>query len=331
VNISRFLNEPLSVGGTLLPNRLVLAPVDSVFDAPCRGLFKEFGPGLTVGEILNSQTVLQNIGKASKILTPWENETPFAVQLADHDPGRLYDAVKLATDTVDRIDFIDFNMGCPSRNVVKSGNGVAMMKTPELAGACVEALVKASPVPVTVKMRTGWESDEPNAELVARICVDAGASMVTVHGRPYRQGFSGPVNYEIIAGVVDAVDVPVIGNGGIKCVEDAQAMITQGGCHGVMVATGAFGNPWLLSSLMAGEDTAPTVHQRFDIMIEHLKRSVHDVGPTFGVLRMRKHLAWYMKGLPGAAAARRSVMTIADMGELIDYLDGYRSQIVEQS
>ena len=312
-----------------MPNRLVLAPVDSVFDRPCRGLYKQFGPGLTVSEIINAQTILQNMGKAYPILSPATGESPFSVQLTDHDPQRLYDAVRRVTDAVDGIDFIDFNMGCPSRNVVNAGNGVAMMKSPKLAGACVNAMAKASPVPVTVKMRTGWEADAPNAVEIARISVEAGATMVAVHGRSYRQGFTGPVNYDVIAGVKEAVPVPVIGNGGIKCVGDAENMITQTGCHAIMVATGAFGNPWLLSSLLAGEDRDPTIAGRFEIMKEHLRRSVEDAGEPYGVLRMRKHMAWYMKGLPGAAAARRSVMSIVDMHELLDYLDEYQARIVQ--
>ena len=312
-----------------VPNRLVLAPVDSVFDRPCRGLYKRFGPGLTVSEIINAQTILQNMAKAAPLFTPAPGESPFSVQLTDHDPRRLHDAVRRVTDAVEGIDFIDFNMGCPSRNVVNSGNGVAMMKSPEVVEACVQAMAKASSVPVTVKMRTGWEANAPNAVDIARISVDAGAVMVAVHGRSYRQGFTGPVDYDVMAAVVDAVPVPVIGNGGIKCVRDAEEMVTRTGCHAVMVATGAFGNPWLLSSLLAGMDTAPTIDQRFDIMKEHLRRSVEEAGEPFGVLRMRKHMAWYMKGLPQAAAARRTVMTITDMHELLDYLDGYRAGIVQ--
>ncbi len=312
-------------GGVQFKSRVLLAPVDAVFDAPCREIYRSIGGGGSFGEICEVHLVLRNFERAKEKLIPFAGEEPYFVQLAGHEPELLAEAARKVYENIQGVHGIDFNLGCPSKLVVKSGNGVALMKNPELAARCVEAMANATPLPVSVKMRAGFDPHHKNAPEVAAACVDAGACMVTVHGRVRNQFYSGEVDFDIIAQTVDAVEVPVIGNGGIKSVEDAQHMIEKTGCSGVMVATGAFGNPWLLKEIESGRKVEPSIHEKFATVFTHIRRNVEFYGERRGVVLMRKHLGWYIRSAPYAAQLRKRIMTMESYDELISVLGKYLS------
>lgn len=294
-----------------------------VTDMPFRRLVRRFGSGLNVTEMIASQAMIretrQSLQKAS-----WDTiEEPVSMQLAGCTPKEMAEAAKLNADRGAAI--IDINMGCPVKKVVNGDAGSALMRNLPLAASLIEATVKAVDVPVTVKMRMGWDHDSLNAPELARIAEDLGAKMITVHGRTRCQMYRGSADWAFVSKVKQTVTIPVIVNGDICSIEDAQQALDQSAADGVMVGRGAYGKPWLISQVMAALTgcpipKTPSVEDQYYLIVDHYRAMLDLYGNDAGVPIARKHIGWYTKGLTGSAEFRNSVNQIADPIEVLDGL-----------
>lgn len=310
----------LHIGEVRVEPPLVLAPMAGVSDAPFRQLAKEAGCGLVFSEMVSDKGLLHSGPGTRDILRFEERERPLAVQLFGSDPATMARVAVLVEEL--GVDLIDINMGCPVPKVVKTGAGAALMRHPGLAARLVEAVASAVKCPVTVKMRKSWDEESPDAVVLARLVVAAGAVCVTVHGRTRGQYYAGSADWGIIARVKEAVGVPVIGNGDVFQPEDARRMLDTTGCDGVMIGRGALGNPWIFSRtahyLATGQLLPPpTPVQRVAMARRHLELMLRWKGPRRGMVQMRKHAAWYLKGCPGAAAVRARLVKAENPGDML--------------
>ena len=313
----------LIVGKLTIDPPILMAPMASLTTPAMRTVCEKMGCQFTFTEMVSVDGLVRRPDKLLRFISPsFNSDEPYGVQLVGRSPEEMAKAAEIAADQ--GVSVVDLNMGCPARKVVTGGNGAALMKNPEKAGRLVEAVTHAvgHRVVVTVKMRIGWDEDTLNGAEVARVVEKAGAKWITVHGRPRQQFCSGPVNYDEIARVVDAVDIPVIGNGGVFGVRSLETMEEKTGCQGVMVAQGALGNPWVFRDLVArwrGELCPPkvTLEERRKIMERHLDLYLQEGrDPHRTVLEMRKHLGWYSKGVCGGAAFRRKVFRLHEVDEV---------------
>ena len=309
----------MKIGKINLPTGAALAPMAGVADRAFRELCVRFGAVYVVGEMVSAKGMTMGDRKSDALLALSKEEHPAAVQLFGKDPAVLAQAAVQSLRY--QPDVIDINMGCPAPKVANNGGGATLMRNPALAGEIVAAVSRAVEVPVTVKIRAGWDSDTLNAVEMATICEAAGAAAVTVHGRTRAQMYAPPVDLDIIRQVKAAVHIPVIGNGDVTDGESAKAMLETTGCDMVMVGRGALGRPWVFDQIRAyltsGEILPdPPVDRRMTVMLEHIERLCAYKGDYIGMREARKHAAWYMKGLHGAAAYRNEICTLNSFDDL---------------
>ena len=308
----------MKIGNLEIKGHAALAPMAGVADRAFRELCSEYGAAYTVSEMVSSKGLTMQDKKSKELLYLSDKERPSAAQIFGDDPETMAEA---ALKTMEfGPDFIDINMGCPAPKIAGNGGGSALLKNPPLISQIVESVVKASPVPVTVKIRIGWDEDSINAVEVAKRIEAAGADAITVHGRTKAQMYAPPVNYGEIAKVKAAVNIPVIGNGDIIDGESAKRMLDETGCDFLMVGRGALGSPWVFSDINAFFDgksfEIPDINGRMSVMIRHIGLICEYKGEHVGMREARKHAAWYIKGIRGAAAFRQQVGTLSNMDEL---------------
>ena len=316
----------MKIGNLELENNVFLAPMAGVTDLPFRILCKEMGCGLVYSEMVSAKGILYDNKNTTELLEVDPKERPVAVQLFGSDPEILGAMAKKIEPYP--IDIIDVNMGCPAPKIVKNGEGSCLMKTPELVGRIVKSLVESQSKPVTIKFRKGFDDDHINAVEIAKIAEANGASAVAVHGRTREQYYSGKADWDIIKQVKAAVNIPVIGNGDVFSPEDAKNLLDHTGCDAIMVGRGAQGNPWIFKRILHYLETGellpePTAEERVEKALRHSQMLIDYKGEYIGVREMRKHMAWYMKGLPGAAELRGKLNHAETMEQLEELLRGY--------
>lgn len=309
----------MKIGNVEIKGSAALAPMAGVADTAFRTVCREFGACYVVGEMASSKGLCMSDRRTAELLTVTEKERPMAVQLFGDDPEIMAQAAKKAEAYAP--DIIDINMGCPAPKVAMNGGGSALLKNPELAGKIIEHVVRAVSVPVTVKIRKGWDDGHINAVEMAHLAQECGAAAVTVHARTREQMYRPPADLEIIKKVKAAVKIPVIGNGDIFSAKDAKRMYDETGSDLVMVGRGSLGAPWIFSEIEQFLKTgkippAPGIETRMDVMLKHVKLICKDKGEHRGMREARKHAAWYMKGLDGAAALRLEAGKLEHYGDI---------------
>lgn len=309
-----------SIGNLKLDGQVFLAPMAGYTDRSFRLLAREMGAALTYTEMVSAQALIHGNQRTRELARVRDEEGPVAIQLFGHDPEVMAKAAQVALELGAAL--VDLNMGCPTPKVVKNGDGAALMRDPGRAAAIAQAVVEAvrassgpsgpGSVPVTAKIRKGWDEGSVNAiELAGRLQA-AGLQAITVHGRTRNQFYSGCADWEIIGQVKAALDIPVIGNGDIRKAEDVLKMLATTGCDAVMIGRGAIGNPWIFAQANAvlkglPPQALPSVAERVNVALRHLTMAIEDKGEAIAIRQMRKHLVWYLKGLPGAARLREQI------------------------
>lgn len=293
--------DNLNIGGVPLKSHAVLAPMAGVSDRAYRELCVRFGAAYCVSEMVSSKALSFNSKKSEELMEISDLERPCGIQIFGDDPKCMADAAKHALEN--KPDIIDINMGCPAPKISSNGSGSALMKNPRLCGEIVKAVTAVTDIPVTVKIRKGWDDDSVNAVEVAKICESAGAAAITVHGRTRQQYYKPPVDYDIIRAVRESVSVPVIANGDIDSAERAKEVMDITGCDLVMIGRATLGNPWIFSQINAYLENpnvkihTPDLEERLGVMIEHIGKMVEYKGEHMAMLQARKLVVGYFKGM----------------------------------
>ena len=309
----------MKIGNLEIKGHACLAPMAGVADRAFRELCVSYGASCVISEMVSSKGLTMQDRKSKELLFLSEKERPAGAQIFGDDPEIMAKAALKAMEFSP--DFIDINMGCPAPKIAGNGGGSALLKNPELIGRIVKSVVEVSPVPVTAKIRIGWDSEHINAVEVAKRTEAAGASAITVHGRTKAQMYAPPVFLDEIAKVKKSVSIPVIGNGDIVDGKSAKKMLDETGCDFLMVGRGALGNPWIFRCINAylnneTEYTEPTLEEKMEVMLTHIGTLCEYKGTRVGMREARKHAAWYIKGIRGAASFRQEIGNLSSMDEL---------------
>ena len=310
----------MKIGTVEVPSQLVLAPMAGVTDLAFRLICRELGAGLTVTEMVSAKALCYNDRKTAALLHVPEDGRPVSAQIFGHEPQSMAEGAKRALE-LSGADIIDINMGCPVGKVVKSGDGSALMKTPELAAEIVAAVAGAVPVPVTVKIRKGWDGGSVNAVELARLCEQAGAAAIAVHGRTRVQMYAGRADWDVIRDVKRAVGIPVIANGDVFSGADAAHILSYTGADACMVGRGAFGDPWLFAEINAVLDGGeaperPPLAERMATALRQVETAALEKGERLACIEARARLPWYLKGVPHSAAWKQKLVRISTLDEL---------------
>lgn len=316
----------MKIGNVELGGRVFLAPMAGVTDLAFRLICKEKGCDLLYTEMINAKALCYDDDKTKKMLNIRDEEHPISVQIFGSDPDYMGRATEILNEYPNEI--LDINMGCPAPKVVKNGDGSALMKNPKLAGEVLKAVVNNSIKPVTLKIRKGWDDNSINALEIAKIAEDAGISAIAVHGRTREQYYSGVADWDIIKQVKETVKIPVIGNGDVFDIKAAIKMLDKTGCDAIMIGRGSQGNPWIFNQINSYLDSGiiipePSVEEKISTAIKHLNLALEEDGEYVAVREMRKHIAWYLKGLKKSARLRDEINKIESYEEVVAKLKRY--------
>lgn len=309
----------IKIGDVEIEKTAALAPMASVADYAYRKICMQHNACFCVGEMASSKGLCYSDAKTAKLLATTPEELPMAIQLFGCEPDFMAKAVAIASEYKPQI--IDVNMGCPVPKVAGNGSGSALMKKPELAYDIIKAMTQNTNIPITVKIRTGWDKDNINAPQFAKLMQDAGASAITIHGRTREQMYKPPIDFDTIRAVKQAVSIPVIGNGGITSGQDALHMYEYTGCDLVMVGQGSYGRPWIFEEIRAYLQEGillppPSTETRIETMLQHVKLIVEQFGEDSGMKQARKHAVWYLKGIKSASIFRKHCATLTKYSDL---------------
>ena len=303
----------IKIGNVEINNNVFLAPMAGITDVPYRSICKEFGVGLTYSEMISAKGMYYNDEKTRLLMKKAKKETPFAVQIFGSDADIM---AKVAEEISGSADIIDINMGCPAPKVVKNGDGSKLMQSPELIDEITRKVVEKAKVPVTIKIRKGWDKEHVNAVQIARIAEKNGISAITVHGRTREEFYSVKADWNIIKEVKDSVSIPVIGNGDIISIESANEIFEKTNCDAIMIGRASLGNPWIFEEIISGQKVNKTCEDVKKMIEKHLEMLIKEKGEYTAIREIRKHIAWYIKGFANAAEIRKRVNEIDGLEEL---------------